>query len=365
MPSLDEMIAQSTQYGALGGYRTAKKDKRTQEAHELGKKEKKVDIQTKQAELEDYLATRKTRRKKAEVERQRAQRELDLKKELDEQAKIQVEADISKLSNQLKTDEMLQVAQVFGSVRDQETYGLALQQIDPEHRKQWGLTEDYEESKKNIEYVAETAMRSVEHQRSRDILAAKNAAALAEARAAGSGGRKLTPMSGRFPTAQTEVMARNIMAQDPLFSKLGTDMDDEEFMFVTQQVSTRAQEIIMESNNKARKWNDPTKEKGPHKALQQAMTEQKVKMHKVEQPSTISGYVPFMEDNLTIELMEPKEYQEYKDRWFLRKDAEYQYLSPKYRELSQDQKYQMLEEMFLRERAAEWKRNTALTDIRR
>lgn len=345
MPTLDEMLAQSTEYGPLGGYRKAKEDIRTQEVHDIAKEEKKVDISTKKAELQDFIEGRKMRRKKRAAETKAAERELKYADLLDEQTKVQLDASINELSNRLHSSQLETLARGFGGVKDQKSYEQFLKSVDQEalDALNFSPTGAYKQDRAALEYLQTIATKNMEHKRALEMQAVQNAGTAAS-RTTGElpGQAKMVSMNDLPDVAQS-------LAQDPVFSKLTErwgffpdqdPLESEELKAVGMEVIGLARQIQEESNNYARSMRNPNLAIGQFDAITAAKRQIKVAMHKV--------------DDGEITIMQPGDYLRMKENFFVTYDTQMRAANPLWDKLPQDRKQAILNKKFIDARMMEY-----------
>lgn len=320
MPSINEMIANPVQYGFTGGARQRREDVRTQETHALEQKESKLDIAKKQAEMEDYLAERKTRRAKAEAERLRAERETKYASLLDEQARAQIAATTAQSFSQMHSTQVEDFARQIGGIKNQKQYNMwynSLDDRDMETLKQstgWEPPKSYKEAKAALNYIHTIGTISMEYQRALELQSIK-----ANAAAAGKSGAK--PGGAQSFGPGSEPQLNNLITQDPFFNDLTTTWygaaDDPAAAALTAQIQTRANEIIKNSNNEARRTGDASKEIGQNTALNMAMEEEKAMRHKMENGKVVPmGIEEFNRIQSVYQQSLREQFQvRYGDRW--------------------------------------------------
>lgn len=122
MPTIDEMLARSTDFGFIGGQRTRQEDTRTQQKHDVDLASSKVDLYTKSAELDDYLEGRQLRRKERTVKEQQADRAITNKGLLDEEYEEKLRLGIEDTKRTRSEALLYDAAKQFSGVTTQEQY---------------------------------------------------------------------------------------------------------------------------------------------------------------------------------------------------------------------------------------------------
>lgn len=292
MPTINEMIAQPVEYGFIGGMRKQKEDVRTQEMHEVDVEGKKTDIYKKQAELEEFIEGRETRRKKRKVEELQAEREIANAPLLDEAMAVSIENAIQKASSELHSSQIEEIGRAIGAITNQKQYNQFMNTLDERDIQALGFepSGNYKQDQDALKYIQTQAIINMEHHRALEMQALRNAGALAEAK---NKSPKLTPGAMELFQPADEPTVRARLTQDSYFDPLWKSMNPFKSDATAAQASldlaaasghimSRANEIVTQTDAIARRLNDPTKRVGLESAYRQAQQEYKVLAHKLE-----------------------------------------------------------------------------------
>jgi hypothetical protein len=192
MASLIDLYAQSTEYGALGGYRKAKEDQRTQETHDVATEGKKIANKQASEKLDDYVAERSMRRKAQQVKEQEYDRISANKDALDEAYVANIDNTIAKLASSTHSHVAEMSANLLGGVKDQQTFDMAVEQAGgaEQFQQMTGIdpTIPYKQNKNAVKYAIRVGKDTAAHMRAKEIQMMGDLAAYRKAMAGGKGG---------------------------------------------------------------------------------------------------------------------------------------------------------------------------------
>lgn len=290
MPTINEMLAQPTEFGFIGGQRKKQEDVRTQETHEVDTSAKRLAIKEKQAQFEEYLEGKTLRKKQRKVQEQQADRDIASKDLLDEQQAVNIENAIQQASSQLHSSQIEELGRTIGAISNQKNYDTFLSTLDEGEMQLLGFepSGDFKQDKSALRYIQTQAIINMEHQRALEMQALKNQGTINSSQE-----RKYTPGSMELYQPADEPMVRSRLTQDPYFDALWKSRNpfkadataaqsSVELLSASDAVMSRANEIVTERDDFARKYNDPTLRVGKETAYRQALYEYKVMSHKKE-----------------------------------------------------------------------------------
>jgi len=297
MATIDEMLAQPTRFGYIGGARKAEEDVRTQQKFESDQARAAADLADVQARTEDFLAGQRSRNAKykaTELNQQRIAREEKQNAQiLDDQATLSINKNIQDLSSQLHSSQIEELGRYVGEIKNQKQYNSFLQ--NPNNQDlitKLGMkpTGNFKNDMNQLRYVQRVADHNASQRRAIELAMINNEADRLKARAAAAGKGGATPGPIKALGPGDEPLTRARLASDPFFDPIwktnwvlaNDPAQSQDLMAINQMVQTRTNGLMMKYDAQARADKNPNEQISQDQAVAQAVKEQKALMFKAE-----------------------------------------------------------------------------------